>query len=379
MKEVVKVSIAGVAFSLSADAYRKVKEYLDRLERLYSGRPEGREVVADIEARLAELLLEGMPDSHAVVDTALAESVIARLGFPDDAQDDAQPAERLPRRLHRNPEGAVLGGVCSGIGAYFRVDPVWVRLCIFLPVVMAVVFSMAGMEEVGEVFAILFGICVVLYPALWIIVPMARTPRQKLEMRGERVTASSIKRTLENDAAAMAASSSERRTASVWAEIFYAMGRILLFCIKALIFIIGIAVCLALFAVLVCVGATIFGTSLVMNEWVLEALSGMEGVSPVWYVVLMLLAGFIPLLLLACLLFRLMFGMRTNRTFMWILLVIWVMLATYLSVVTVHNSDNLVEGFRRMEYRWDRENVFDDHDSDWDKYDLDNGLKDGNY
>lgn len=379
MKEVVKVSIAGVAFSLSADAYRKVKEYLDRLERSYSGRPEGREVVADIEARLAELLLEDMPDSHAVVDTALAESVIARLGFPDDAQDDAQPAERLPRRLHRNPEGAVLGGVCSGIGAYFRVDPVWVRLCIFLPVVMAVVFSMAGMEEVGEVFAILFGICVVLYPALWIIVPMARTPRQKLEMRGERVTASSIKRTLENDAAAMAASSSERRTASVWAEIFYAMGRILLFCIKALIFIIGIGVCLALFAVLVCVGATIFGTSLVMNEWVLEALSGMEGVSPVWYVVLMLLAGFIPLLLLACLLFRLMFGMRTNRTFMWILLVIWVMLATYLSVVTVHNSDNLVEGFRRMEYRWDRENVFDDHDSDWDKYDLDNGLKDGNY
>lgn len=379
MKEVVKVSIAGVAFSLSADAYRKVKEYLDRLERSYSGRPEGREVVADIEARLAELLLEGMPDSHAVVDTALAESVIVRLGFPDDAQDDAQPAERLPRRLHRNPEGAVLGGVCSGIGAYFRVDPVWVRLCIFLPVVMAVVFSMAGMEEVGEVFAILFGICVVLYPALWIIVPMARTPRQKLEMRGERVTASSIKRTLENDAAAMAASSSERRMASVWAEIFYAMGRILLFCIKALIFIIGIGVCLALFAVLVCVGATIFGTSLVMNEWVLEALSGMEGVSPVWYVVLMLLAGFIPLLLLACLLFRLMFGMRTNRTLMWILLVIWVMLATYLSVVTVHNSDNLVEGFRRMEYRWDRENVFDDHDSDWDKYDLDNGLKDGNY
>lgn len=379
MKEVVKVSIAGVAFSLSADAYRKVKEYLDRLERSYSGKPEGREVVADIEARLAELLLDGMPDSHAVVDTVLAESVIARLGFPDDAQDDAQPAERLPRRLHRNPDGAVLGGVCSGIGAYFRVDPVWVRLCIFLPVVMAVVFSMAGMEEVGEVFAILFGICVVLYPALWIIVPMARTPRQKLEMRGERVTASSIKRTLENDAAAMAASSSERRTASVWAEIFYAMGRILLFCIKALIFIIGIGVCLALFAVLVCVGATIFGTSLVMNEWVLEALSGMEGVSPVWYVVLMLLAGFIPLLLLACLLFRLMFGMRTNRTFMWILLVIWVMLATYLSVVTVHNSDNLVEGFRRMEYRWDRENVFDDHDSDWDKYDLDNGLKDGNY
>lgn len=378
MKEVVKVSIAGVAFSLSADAYRKVKEYLDRLERSYPGSPEGREVVADIEARLAELLLEGMPDSHAVVDTALAESVIVRLGFPDDAQDDAQPAERLPRRLHRNPEGAVLGGVCSGIGAYFRVDPVWVRLCIFLPVVMAVVFSMAGMEEVGEVFAILFGICVVLYPALWIIVPMARTPRQKLEMRGERVTASSIKRTLENDAAAMA-SSSERRTASVWADVFYVIGRILLFCIKALVFIMGIGVCLALVAVLVCVVATIFGTSLVMNEWVFDALSCMEGVSPVWYVVLMLLAGFIPLLMLVCLLFRLIFGVRTNRTFMWILLVIWVMLTTYLSVVTIHNSDNLVEGFRRMEYRWNRESVFDGHGEEWNEYDFDNSLKDGNY
>ena len=153
---------------------------------------------------MAKLLLEGMPDRHAVVNTALAEGVILRLGFPDDAQDDAHPAERLPRRLHRNPEGAVLGGVCSGIGAYFRIDPVWVRLCFFLPVVMAVVFSMVGMAEVGKVFARLFVIFVVSYPVLWIIVPLAKTPRQKLEMCGERVTASSIKRTLENDAAAMA-------------------------------------------------------------------------------------------------------------------------------------------------------------------------------
>ena len=115
MKEVVKVSISGIAFSFAPDAYEVMKSYLDRLEAGYAKQPDGREIVADIEARIAELILNEQ-ESDSVVSRQLAESVVAQLGFPDELEEHADSAEKLPKRLYRNPEGAVLGGVCSGIG-----------------------------------------------------------------------------------------------------------------------------------------------------------------------------------------------------------------------------------------------------------------------
>src|SRR5699024_3301344 len=138
MKEVVKVSISGIAFSFDADAYKVMKDYLDKLEAGYAKKPDGREIIADIEARIAELILNEQ-ESDSVVGRGLAESVIAQLGFPDDLETDEEPAaEKLPKRLYRNPDGAVLGGVCSGLGAYFNIDPVWIRLAFFLPVLLAI-------------------------------------------------------------------------------------------------------------------------------------------------------------------------------------------------------------------------------------------------
>lgn len=80
MKEVVKVSISGIAFSFDAEAYQVMKDYLDKLETGYAKKPDGREIVADIEARIAELILNEQ-ESDNVVSRALAESVVAQLGF----------------------------------------------------------------------------------------------------------------------------------------------------------------------------------------------------------------------------------------------------------------------------------------------------------
>ncbi len=55
-------------------------------------------------------------------------------------------------RLTRSATDKILGGVCGGLGQYFGIDPVIVRL-----VFVALVF--AG------------GISVVLYPILWLIMP----------------------------------------------------------------------------------------------------------------------------------------------------------------------------------------------------------------
>ena len=80
MKEVVKVSISGIAFSFDAEAYQVMKDYLDKLETGYAKKPDGREIVADIEARIAELILNEQ-ESDNVVSRALAESVVAQARF----------------------------------------------------------------------------------------------------------------------------------------------------------------------------------------------------------------------------------------------------------------------------------------------------------
>lgn len=130
MKEVKKCSISGVAFTLDADAYETLGQYLASLKQTYGSSDEGREIVADIEARIAELILSHQ-DNTSVVEKPLIREIIAQMGSAEDIRDGGEepaPGPRIPRRLYRDTENAKLGGVCAGIGKYFDIDPVWVRL-----------------------------------------------------------------------------------------------------------------------------------------------------------------------------------------------------------------------------------------------------------
>lgn len=351
MREVVKVSISGIAFTFDCDAYRIMKEYIDKLENGYSKKPEGREVVADIEARIAELILNEQ-ESDRVVSRELTGSVIMQLGFPDDMDEsEEQPVEKIPKRLHRNREGAVLGGVCSGLGAYFHVDPVWIRLAFFLPLLLVIlVGTFNGGSHAAGFFGSMFGMFVIVYIIFWIAIPMARTPRQKLEMRGEKVTASTIRQTFAEEGPAMPPSAKRRRSASVWADIVYGLGHIVLFALKMIVFFIALAVGIAVIASIVAIVAVILGEEIIGGRMLLDAFSGMEGITPGLYAALLILAAFIPMLILGYLLLKVLFGARTNRTFLLIAGVIWIILIVYLSVVTMHNADNLREGARRFGY-----------------------------
>lgn len=83
---------------------------------------------------------------------------------------------------------------------------------------------------------------------------------------------------------------------------------------------------------------------------VLENFSGLEGITPGLYAGLTLLAILIPLVLLGYFLLKVLFGSKTNRTFLLVTSVIWMALVVYLSVVTMHNADRLRDGARRLEY-----------------------------
>lgn len=232
MKEVKKCSISGVAFTLDADAYEALDNYLESLRKAYRDSADGTEIVADIEARIAELILSAQ-DNRRVVELPLVLNIIRQLGSTaeitdTDADADLQPeTPRIPRRLYRDLENAKLGGVCAGIGKYFDIDPVWVRLGIFLPLVFASFSRISILHWFGPMFGNLFVIFLICYFIMWFAVPAARTARQKLEMNGEQITVQSVASTT-----AAAPADVDSKAKPIVAEAVSLFGKVVLLLLK---------------------------------------------------------------------------------------------------------------------------------------------------
>ena len=178
MKEVTRVHIAKTAYDIEIDAKKDLEKYINSLE-LYTA---DAEIVEDIEIRITELLAGRGIEAGGVITTADVASLRVQLGEPKDfAEDDesvevvAEMTEPGRRRLYRDKESAVLGGVMSGIAKYFDVNPLWPRLAAIL------------------VFFVSFGTASVVYLVLWLAVPQARTTAEKLELEGKPVTLESIR------------------------------------------------------------------------------------------------------------------------------------------------------------------------------------------
>ena len=183
MKKTVQVNIGGCAFSVDEDSYRIIDEYLSALRKYYKDNPDSEEIVSDIEERLAELLAERC-GSGSVVSASDVRHVTSILGTPSSLSEDSGPgapgATKSPRRLYRNPEGKILGGVCSGIATYLNWDVTLVRL------IAAIAFL--------ATFAVdnLLWVMPMLYLIAWIAMPNADTVQKQCELRGERLSAAGI-------------------------------------------------------------------------------------------------------------------------------------------------------------------------------------------
>ena len=233
MKEVKKCSISGVAFTMDVDAYEALDTYLESLKKSYQDTPDGAEIVADIEARIAELILS-VQDNTRVVEKPLILDIIAQMGSAEDISDESSDRDlqyetpRIPRRLYRDTANAKLGGVCAGIGKYFDIDPVWVRLILFLPMLLSCLGGIPFLYWFGPLFGNLFGIFLICYFIMWFAVPAARTARQKLEMNGERITAQSISEVT----AASANNDPDAKAKPIVAEAVSMFGKIVLILLK---------------------------------------------------------------------------------------------------------------------------------------------------
>ena len=193
MNKTININLAGIIFHLDEPAYEAFKAYLSAVKNALEGQEGGTEVIADIEARIAEIFSLRIAEyKREVVSANDVEFVISTLGRPEDFQDDDDAtfsqqqhkhngsSQKTKKRLYRNPDERFIGGVASGIAAYFGTDTVWIRL-IFL------------------VLLFFTGIGFLTYIILWAAIPEAKTTAQKLQMRGEPVNLSNIEKSVKEE------------------------------------------------------------------------------------------------------------------------------------------------------------------------------------
>lgn len=196
MKKTINVNLAGIIFYVDEDAYQHFGNYLNAVRKQFSNAEERDEIVADIESRIAELLQQKLSDAKQVVTRTDIDNIILIMGSPEDYQveDEDQTTSGSasstaatsgtefsgPKRLFRNPDDKILGGVCGGLGAYFGMDPIWLRI-------------------IGAVLFFSYGTGFLLYVILWIVMPEAKTTAQKLQMRGEPININNIEKSVKEE------------------------------------------------------------------------------------------------------------------------------------------------------------------------------------
>ncbi len=192
MKKTVTANIAGTVFHIEEDAYDQLQRYLAGIRSNFSGSAGAKEILADIEARIAELFSERLQGRNVVTPTDV-EHVISVMGQPEDFADGADgtnsgapppfaPQGKTYQRFLRDPDDKWVGGVLGGLAVYIGMDPLWLRIAMIVLVWASV------------------GVLVPIYILLWILVPKAESAADRLQMRGEPVTVENIKRVVEEGA-----------------------------------------------------------------------------------------------------------------------------------------------------------------------------------
>lgn len=283
MKPTLNINLAGYPFTIDDDAYRLLKDYLDTIRYAFDTKEDTEDLAADIESRIAEILVENEAGGLRIVTIEEISKVIERIGKPsdfieveevetvntekdtplDNPKNITPPPYQPPKysrnpfvrkRIFRDPQDAMLGGVCAGLAAYMHVDVTIVRI-----ITVLLFFLSATTVAIA-------------YIILWIVVPEANTPFQRMQMMGEDPTVENIGRTLtENYQTEPNENQSDKF--SGFRKFITGAFSILVKCVIILGFIIGFPVLLALLLVLLaCIiaffaaGGALIGVGIFGNE-----------------------------------------------------------------------------------------------------------------
>ena len=190
MNKTVNINLAGIFFHIDEDAYLKLQRYLEAIKRSFTDSQGRSEIIADIEARIAELFSERVQNDKQVIRITEVDEVISIMGQPEDYLVDDEIFEDEPqtsyssksnpsRKLFRDTDNSYIGGVSSGLAHYFGIDAIWIRLAWILLIFGA-------------------GTGILLYILLWVLVPEAKTTAEKIMMTGEPVNISNIEKKIKD-------------------------------------------------------------------------------------------------------------------------------------------------------------------------------------
>jgi phage shock protein PspC (stress-responsive transcriptional regulator) len=237
MKKTIQINLGGRHFHMDEDAFQKLNHYLESLKAHFAAEGEtGKEIMEDIEQRIAELLEQKITDGKQAVSLEDVNAAIGILGKIEDfvyegtkggnREDEYYGRDR--RRFYRDEDNNIIGGVAAGLGAYFDIDPLWIRLAF-----VAIFF--------------MYGTGILVYALLWIVVPKARTTTEKLQMRGIPVTLSSIKESVNAEYDKVKSgfhninrSPGAERARNAFENLFRAIGMVFIALLKFIIGFIGV-------------------------------------------------------------------------------------------------------------------------------------------
>lgn len=363
MKETIKINLGGRLFDLDNDAFESLQSYLDSLKDYFdASADETEDILEGIEERMAELLEARLTSDKQVVTLDDVKYLIKIMGTAEqmdtktDEGSDNNKSERkgksysrVSKRLYRDPENSILGGVCSGIAAYLDVDSLWVRLAF-----------------VALIFLNLIGLIV--YLILWAVIPVARTASQRLEMRGKAVTIDNIEREVKKEFGKVKDnfrnfkdSESYRQTKNAVTEVFEVLAKILLIFVKIVGVIIIIALLIGLISLIIAMitgFAFHFPFNSIINRitHLPQMMFGFENSGLFSLAVFVLLA--VPLIALVVGLFRLLTGSKAkNKVLGSFGATLWILaLITVITLVLVDEKDFKFRQSSHIEYQMDYDN-----------------------
>ncbi len=351
MKETVKINLNQQLFDLDADAYDKLREYLDSLKNYFRKTPdEAEEILQDIEQRIAEILQEKLGSTKQVVTRSDVEEVIQLMGTAADFareaeihdnneeyQEDSKGEEtssdfdKQHRRLYRDINNNIIGGVCSGIASYFNIDSVWIRLAFII---------------------LLFfdGIGFLAYLVMWIAMPAARTTAQKLQMKGQAVTIENIQQSVKKEFTKVkdnlnnfSKSESYKKAQHTAAETLTTLGNIFLVFLKVILVIVGIALVIAGGAVVIALVTSLMAGGLFF-DWNFSLFPMQEYIHPLMqsfslFGIALSLVILIPVVAILIGIIKLIFNVKSHNSvlsaFAW---TFWV-LALVFVIVTIASGE----------------------------------------
>lgn len=185
MKEITRIHLAKTPYDIELDAKEVLQKYLSEIKQMMGSE----DTMYEIEARMVELLGERGVQNNGIITMSDVEDLRSKMGLPkefsdsesnEDSQADLTPSNSPAKRLMRDTDNAIFGGVCAGIAAYWGINPLWVRLLFIISPFIT------------------FGTALLVYIIIWISLPEAKTAAEKLQMRGEPVTLDSLKKAANN-------------------------------------------------------------------------------------------------------------------------------------------------------------------------------------